>query len=84
MVVMIDNLPAEVKPLPMRFYVDNLFTSFPLATEMKRRGYQLTGTLRENKIPKDIPLKGGSRAVVRGAIFFGALFGCLPSGVNPR
>jgi len=30
--------------------------------------------------------KGGSRAVVRGggAIFFGALFGCLPSGVNPR
>ena len=29
--------------------------------------------------------KGGSRAVIRGgAIFFGALFGCLPSGVNPR
>lgn len=63
---MIDNMPSTVQMLPMRFYFDNLFTSFHLLTNLKERGYQGTGTVRENRLPKDIPLQG-SKSMLKTA-----------------
>lgn len=58
MVQMLDNLPDDVKDLPMKFYFDNLFSNFNLFTHLKERGYDATGTVGENRLPKDIPLEG--------------------------
>ncbi|XP_037035193.1 piggyBac transposable element-derived protein 2-like [Bradysia coprophila] len=54
LVHMLDLLPE--KDLPYQLFTDNLFTSFNLLTDMRKRGYGVTGTMRINRIPKDIPL----------------------------
>ncbi len=54
LVNMLDHLPE--KDLPYQLFTDNLFTSFNLLTDMRKRGYGVTGTMRVNRIPKDIPL----------------------------
>ena len=41
------------KKLAYRFYFDNLFTSFNLLHYFRDLGYGGTGTIRENRIPKD-------------------------------
>lgn len=56
LVKMIDKLPPNIQSLPMSFYFDNLFTGFPLLNELKNRGYDATGTVRENRLPKNTPL----------------------------
>lgn len=56
LVSMLDHLPE--KELPYQLFTDNLFTSFNLMTDMRKRGYGVTGTMRINRIPKDIPLPG--------------------------
>lgn len=53
---MIDDMPQSVQSLPMRFYFDNLFTSFELLSELKRRGFDGSGTVRVTTLPKDMPL----------------------------
>lgn len=55
LVAMLDALPPEKKDLNYHIYCDNLFTSLPLLSHMKRIGYNMTGTIRENRLPK-IPL----------------------------
>ncbi|KAG5899498.1 hypothetical protein JTB14_015208 [Gonioctena quinquepunctata] len=37
-------------------YFDNLFTGLNLLQHLKKRGYQGTGTVRENRIPKNCPM----------------------------
>lgn len=54
LVSMLDLLPE--KDLPFQLFTDNLFTSFNLLTDMRQRGYGVTGTVRVNRLPKDIPL----------------------------
>lgn len=54
LVHMLDQFPE--KDLPFQIYTDNLFTSFNLLTELRKRGYGVTGTIRINRLPKDIPL----------------------------
>jgi len=49
----IDNLPENKKLLPYHFYFDNLFTTVDLLRFLKERGYYATGTIRENRIPKN-------------------------------
>jgi hypothetical protein len=41
------------KLLAFSFYFDNLFTSLNLLTYLKESGYNGTGTVRENRVPKD-------------------------------
>lgn len=53
---MLDHFSPEVRVLPFSFFFDNLFTSFPLLAYLKRRGYNGTGTIRENRIPASCPL----------------------------
>lgn len=53
---MIDEFPNEIKALPYHFYFDNLFTNFPLLEYLKTRGYLGTGTIRENRLPKNCPI----------------------------
>lgn len=53
---MLDELPVEVKDLPYSLFFDNLFTGFPLLAYLKLRGYNGTGTIRENRIPTSCPL----------------------------
>lgn len=53
---MIDDFTPNVQQLPFSFYFDNLFTGFPLLAYLKSRGYTATGTIRENRIPKNCPL----------------------------
>lgn len=57
LVSMIDDFSPEVQNLPFCFYFDNLFTSFHLLTYLKARGYNATGTIRENRIPKSCPIQ---------------------------
>lgn len=56
LVMMIDDFPPEWRELPFSFYFDNLFTSLPLLNYLKARGYNGTGTIRENRIPSSCPL----------------------------
>jgi DNA excision repair protein ERCC-6 len=53
---MIDDFPPDVQQLPFRFYFDNLFTGFNLLRELKKRHYGATGTIRDNRVPKDCPI----------------------------
>lgn len=54
LVSMLDRLPQ--KNLAYQVYIDNLFTSFNLLVYLKEKGYGVTGTIRENRVPKDVPL----------------------------
>lgn len=65
---MIDDLPENIRDLPFEFYFDNLFTGFPLLMHLKDRGYNATGTIRENRIPKKcpLPLKADLKKEARG------------------
>lgn len=73
-VTMIDEIPLEKKVLPYSFYFDNLFTSFSLLSYLKSKGFDATGTIRENRIPKNCPLekkstlktqtRGSSKAII--------------------
>ncbi|XP_045477491.1 piggyBac transposable element-derived protein 3-like [Harmonia axyridis] len=54
LLIMLDSLPD--RNLRYQIYTDNLFTSFNLLTELKQRGYGVTGTVRENRVPKDCPI----------------------------
>lgn len=53
---MIDDFPPDIQALPFHFFFDNLFTVFPLLVYLKSRGYNATGTIRENRIPKSCPI----------------------------
>lgn len=53
---MIDALPTDKKELPYCFYFDNLFTGLPVLHFLKLHGYEATGTMRENRLPKNCPL----------------------------
>lgn len=61
--VMVDELPDTYKKLPFRFYLDNLFTGMNILGHLKHLNYSATGTMRENRIPKDCPLKAQSKVV---------------------
>lgn len=52
LITMIDELPEDTKKLNLKFYFDNLFTGLNLLFHLKQRGYDGTGTIRENRIPK--------------------------------
>lgn len=54
LVKMLDNLPE--KDLPYQIFTDNLFTSVNLMKSLRERGYGVTGTVRANRFPKDLPL----------------------------
>lgn len=53
---LIDDLPPHAKSLPLRFYFDNLFTSAQLLSHLRTLGYKATGTIRENRVPKNCPI----------------------------
>ncbi|KAJ8968048.1 hypothetical protein NQ314_002482 [Rhamnusium bicolor] len=53
---MIDEFSPDVSRLPLKFYFDNLFTGFNILHYLKQRGYDGTGTIRDNRIPKSCPL----------------------------
>ncbi|XP_039297544.1 piggyBac transposable element-derived protein 3-like [Nilaparvata lugens] len=57
LVSMLDELPDEKRNLPYKIYFDNLFTGIPLLVHLQSCGYGATGTMRENRIPKDCPLE---------------------------
>ena len=49
----IDSLQYGLNKLLTAFYCDNYFTGMPLITELSRRGQDLVGTIRDNRIPKN-------------------------------
>ncbi len=51
-----DSYPLSKSEHPYHFYCDNYFTSIPLLSELKSRGYNCTGTIRANRVGKDCPL----------------------------
>lgn len=53
---MLDEFPKEKKNLPYRFYFNKLFTGLNLLKFLKMNGYHGTGTMRENKLPKNCPM----------------------------
>ena len=56
MVQMLDEITKLKTLLPFHLHFDNLFASIKLLTHLKENGYQGTGTIRENRIPRDCPL----------------------------
>ena len=48
---LLEQLREDLRELPFQFFVDNYFMSIPLMQEMKSRGFDITGTIRENRIP---------------------------------
>ena len=67
---MIDDFPPYVQELPLSFYFDNLFTGFPLLAYLKSRGYTSTGTIRQNRIPKNCPLPSKEEMTKKSRGFF--------------
>lgn len=61
MLQMCDAFPSEIKHLPTHLYFDNLFTGLNLLDELRKRGYHGTGTIRENRIPKDCPISSNKQ-----------------------
>ena len=51
------NYSNDKVNLPYTFYYDNLFTTLPLAHELLQRGYNRIGTIRQNRMGKNCPLK---------------------------
>ncbi len=47
---------SHEKKLSYHLFFDNLFTSLPLLEELKKRGYNGTGTLRSNRVGNECPL----------------------------
>lgn len=62
---MIDDFDEDVRALPFSFYFDNLFTGIPALTHLKSLGYNGTGTIRENRLPKGCPLKEKKKETVK-------------------
>lgn len=60
---MLDQFSNTQKKLRYYFYFDNLFTSVHLLSNLKDRGYGGTGTIRDNRVPKNCPLL--SKAVMK-------------------
>lgn len=56
LVVMLDELVNVNGFYPYKLYVDNLFTGMTLLKFLRDNGYQATGTVRDNRLPKNIPL----------------------------
>lgn len=56
MLSMIEELPECIKNQKLQFYFDNLFTGIPLLVHLKSKGYGGTGTLRQNRLPKECPI----------------------------
>lgn len=55
-VTLMNEIPEEKRNLRYSLFCDNLFTSFHLLTHFKQMGYDVTGTIRENRIPKSCPI----------------------------
>ena len=51
-VLMIDELPDNIKNFPFRIYFDNLFTGMKVFSHFKICGYGATGTICETGSPK--------------------------------
>lgn len=62
---MIDDFEDDVRALPFSFYFDNLFTGIPALVHLKSLGYNGTGTMRENRLPKDCPLKEKKKETIK-------------------
>ena len=50
------HMRDDLRHLPFHFHVDNYFTSLDLLDEMKKRGYDVTGTIRPNRVSGSPPL----------------------------
>ncbi|KAJ8967162.1 hypothetical protein NQ314_003050 [Rhamnusium bicolor] len=53
---MLTELPDTKKSLRYSLYFDNHFTSLYLLSNLKALGYGVTGTIRDNRVPKNCPL----------------------------
>lgn len=62
---MIDDFDDGVRALPFSFYFDNLFTGIPALGHLKFLGYNGTGTIRENRLPKGCPLKEKKKETIK-------------------
>ncbi|KAJ8963512.1 hypothetical protein NQ314_005573 [Rhamnusium bicolor] len=60
---MLNELPDTKKNLRYSLYFDNLFTSLHLLSNLKALGYGVTGTIRDNRVPKNCPLL--SKAIMK-------------------
>lgn len=49
---MLDEFPRQISNLPYHIFMDNLFTSFNVLKHLKDNGYNATGTIRDNRIPR--------------------------------
>lgn len=56
LLMMLNEFEAEKRNLRYSLYFDNLFTSIHLLSHLKKLGYSATGTIRDNRIPKNCPL----------------------------
>nr|CAI5866807.1 unnamed protein product [Callosobruchus analis] len=67
-----DRLHSVKDNLNYHIFFDNLFTSLPLLLELKSRGLKGTGTIRENRLPKNCPIKSADklRKEQRGSLDF--------------
>ena len=66
----LDMLPENKQKLPYSIYFDNLFTTFGLLAALNKRGYNATGTMRDNRL-KGCPLTSiaNAKKAERGASF---------------
>ncbi|KAG5868432.1 hypothetical protein JTB14_029048 [Gonioctena quinquepunctata] len=55
-VTLLNEMPEEKRNQRYSLFCDNLSTSFHLLTHFKQMEYDVTGTIRENHIPKNCPI----------------------------
>jgi hypothetical protein len=66
---MIDEFSTDVKYLPISFYFEKLSTSINLLTYLKESGYNGTGIVRENCVPKECRMLPSSAVNKTGKMY---------------
>ena len=65
LLILLDKLPLSIESMLLEFYFDNYFTGLPLLNQLSLLNYGGTGTIRENRVLKDCPLKS-TKVIKRG------------------
>ncbi|KAG5861547.1 hypothetical protein JTB14_016708 [Gonioctena quinquepunctata] len=72
-VSMLDRLRGT-KDRPHELHFDNLFTGLNLLQHLEGRGYQGTGTVRENRIPENCPMSDKKNRTKEKEVYMNQLF----------
>lgn len=77
---LLDKYSEDKMYFPYHIYIDNFFTTLPLIIELKKRGYDCTGTIKSNRVPSDCGLTESKQFNKNSRGDFEETVGCTERG----